>query len=158
MQLLEGPSDAQVNAEDCAREVLDVVPLVMRIIRGELRRRGRPELTVPQFRSLAFLDRAGSASLSELADHIGLTLPSASKLVDGLVDRGLATRAEDPVDRRRMSLCLTDAGHERMAIARASTQAYLAQRLNQLTAEERSGVDQAMRSLRQLFAGGKICQ
>ena len=92
MQLLEGPSDSPVTAEDCAREVLDVVPLVMRIIRGELRRRGRPELTVPQFRSLAFLDRAGSASLSELADHIGLTLLLVSKLVDGVVERGLARR------------------------------------------------------------------
>ena len=68
--------------EQCAREILDTVPVVMRMIRKELRKRGARVLTVPQFRTLAFVNRRKGASLSEAAEHIGLTLPSVSTLVD----------------------------------------------------------------------------
>ena len=56
------------------------------------------------------LNRNQGASLSEVAEHVGLTLPSVSKMVDGLVTRGLLTRATDPGDRRRLTLSLTPAG------------------------------------------------
>jgi hypothetical protein len=46
---------------------------------------------MPQFRTLAVIDRNANASLSDVTEHIGLTLPSMSKLVDGLVARKLAT-------------------------------------------------------------------
>ena len=45
-----------------------------------------------QFRTLAFVDANQGASLSEVAGHIGLGLPSMSKLVDALVNRELLTR------------------------------------------------------------------
>ena len=98
----------QSSPSDCAREVLDVVPLAMRMIRNQLRKHGAREMSVPHFRTLIFLNRHGGASLSEVADHLGLTLPSMSELIDGLVNCGLATRKTDPDDRRRMILTLTE--------------------------------------------------
>ena len=103
------------SAEACAHEVLDVVPLVMRAIRAELRRHRTADLSLAQFRTLAYLNSHAEVSLSEVAEHIGLSLPTMSKLVDGLLGRGLLTREEDPADRRRVILCLTERARQSWA-------------------------------------------
>ncbi|MGA2378038.1 MAG: MarR family transcriptional regulator, partial [Spirochaetia bacterium] len=63
--------------DECAREVLDVVPSVMRFIRTEMRSHRALDLTVPQFRSLVIIERAAGTSLTGVAEHLGLTPPSA---------------------------------------------------------------------------------
>jgi DNA-binding MarR family transcriptional regulator len=141
-------------AGECAHEVLDAVPTVMRLIRNHLRRYGTKEMSVPQFRTLNFLYRKEGVSLSKLADHIGLTLPTMSMLVDGLVAKGLLDRREDPQDRRRMTLTLTEPGRARLESARRDTVAYLEERLRQLSASDRATITTAMRMLRELFTGG----
>ena len=146
------------SAAQCARQVLEAVPLVMRAIRQEMRRQRKPGLSVPQFRILVMLNRNQGASLSEVAEHMGLTLPSISKMVDGLVVRDLLTRETDPGDRRRLTLSLTPAGHSSMQTAYAATQAYLAGRLAALAAPDREALIQAMAALVEIFgtpAAGK---
>ncbi len=139
------------SAETCAHEVLDVVPLVMRTIRAELRRHRSADLSLAQFRTLAYLNSHAEVSLSEVAEHIGLSLPTVSKLVDGLLGRGLLTRGEDPADRRRVLLCLTDEGRAILAGAVAATQSYLADMLSQLLPAQRATVVEAMAALRSAF-------
>jgi len=139
------------SPDECARELLEVVPLVMRTIRSEMRSNRTPELTVPQFRALVFLNRHEGASLSEVAEHLGLTLPSVSKLMDGLVARRLATREVDPRDRRRVTLALTEQGRTVLQHAYDATQNALAEVLITLTPAERTVVAQAMQALRPLF-------
>ena len=68
-----------------ARELMEVVPLVMRTFRAEMRGSRANDLSVPQFRALGFVHRKPGTSLSDVAEHIGLALPSMSKLIDGLV-------------------------------------------------------------------------
>ena len=140
---------------ECAREVLDVVPLVHRVIRAELRKYGAKEMSLPQYRTLAFVHRNECASLSEVGDHIGLTLPSMSMLVDGLVARRLVNRQTDPDDRRRMTLTLTEGGRARLESARAATVANLEENFRQLSASDRVTITLAMRILSELFTGGK---
>lgn len=136
----------------CAQEVLEVVPQVMRAIRAELRRHRTADLSVPQFRTLAFIDHNANASLSSVTEHIGLTLPSMSKIVDGLVTRKLVTRQTDPIDRRRMTLTLTKSGQAALEASRAATRACLAESLATLTDAERATVVKAMDALRPIFS------
>src|SRR5436853_281870 len=96
--------------ETTAWEVLEVIPMVMRTVRSEMRLHRGPGLSVPHFRVLAYLGRNAGTSLSEVAEHVGLQLPSMSTLVDGLVTRGLVTRAPSAADRRRVTLTLTPSG------------------------------------------------
>jgi len=105
-------------------------------------------LSVPQFRTLLFINRRKGTSLSEVAEHIGLTLPSMSTLIDGLVGRNLAVRRTDPDDRRRMTLTLTERGQASLQIAREATQAHLAEHLGHLTEQERKTIITAMQLLR----------
>jgi MarR family transcriptional regulator for hemolysin len=148
MQRVEGTLD------DCAQEVLDVVPLVARVIREQLREHGTQLLSVPQFRTLLFISRNKGASLSQVADHIGLTLPSMSTLVDGLVTRSFVMRRTHQDDRRRMDLTLTERGETTLQSARKATQEYLKGRLSRLSETERGTVVRGMRITRQVFSQG----
>jgi MarR family transcriptional regulator for hemolysin len=135
----------------CAQEILEVVPSIMRTIRTEMRRHRTADLSVPQFRTLAFIDRNADASLSDVAEHIGLTLPSMSKIVDGLVTRKFVTRQTAPDDRRRMTLALTARGQTALQSSRAATRACLAEDLAALSDRQRETIVQAMQILRPVF-------
>ena len=62
---------------------------------------GELDLSLTQLRALHVLAyEVEQASLGELADRLGLSLPAVSRSIDGLVQRELVTRAEDAGDRR----------------------------------------------------------
>jgi DNA-binding MarR family transcriptional regulator len=115
-------------------------------------RRGRgSDLSIPQFRTLRFIQCNADSTLSSLADHLGLTLPSVSKLVDGLVKQELVIRQEAANDRRCMALALTPAGESIVNSARAGAQASLAETLSNLSLDELEAVRRAMELLHPLF-------
>ena len=143
------------SPETCARRVLEVVPAVMRSIRAEMRSHRAPDVSVSQFRTLLFVGWHRGVSLSAVAEHIGLTLPSMSKMIDGLVARRLVKREEDPADRRRVTLSLTPQGKAMGEAARAASQSALVKRLAALSASERTQVTRAMDVLRPLFIGSR---
>lgn len=133
-----------------ARAMLGGVPLAMRSIRAEMRRHAW-DLSVPQFRVLGFVHRHRGTSLSDVAGHIGLTMPSMSKLVDGLVERKLVKRHSHPDDRRRITLELTAGGLALWQSAREHTLILLAERMATLNRDERVIVGRAMRIFQRLF-------
>ena len=142
----------QGTPDECAHEVLDVVPLAMRLIRKKLREHGAQLLSVPQFRTLLFISSNRGASLSEVADHIGLTLPSMSALVDGLVTRNFVTRRTRPEDRRCVDLTLTERGETTLRSARNATQDYLKLRFSSLPESERGTILKGMKILRRVLS------
>ena len=136
--------------DETAAELLEVVPLVMRTIRAEMRRHRR-DLTVPQFRALLHMKRAAGASLGEVADYIGPTSATTSKLVDELVGRGLVQRVESPVDRRKVMLTLTSAGCDLLESARRATLEQFEAQLAPLAPQERLAIQTGLSLLRQVF-------
>ncbi len=137
--------------QSAAQQVLEAVPLVMRTIRSQLRSHRRTDVSVPQFRAMAYIDQNEGASLSDLSSHIGLTLPSMSKLIDGLVSRKLVARTSHSVDRRRICLALTPLGREELGAAHRSTEKYLANTLSGLDEAELRSIEHAMKVLKGLF-------
>ena len=140
-----------VDLEESARKLLEVVPIIMQAIRSEMRSRRSLDLTVPQFRALAFVNRNEGSSLWEVARHMGLTPPSTSRLVDGLIERGLMSRNDHPADRRRVRLTVTGPG---LAILEASTEgtaSYLADKLSGVDADNMEVIDKAVEALRTVF-------
>ncbi len=71
---------------------------------------GELELSFSQVRILSVLTREAPASLKDLADQLGLSLPATSRSVEGLVQRGYVTRAEDAEDRRVKNVAVTGDG------------------------------------------------
>ena len=141
----------QRSIGECAREILEVVPSTMRVIRGQLRKHGAKETSVPHFRTLAYLNSHEGTSLSEVAEHIGLSLSSMSELIDDLVTRGLVNRQTHSEDRRRITLTLTDHGSTTLRKARDATANYLERKLEPLSAPERGSVFEGMQVLKRIF-------
>ena len=143
------------SAEECARQVLEIVPLVMAAIRTEIRSHRGSELSVPQFRVLIFLNRHAGTSLSDIAEHLGLTLPSMSKMIDGLLARKMVTRHMHSEDRRRVTLALTALGRGAMQSAYEATESRLAERLAVLPVAERRIIIEAMQVLESIFRSSR---
>lgn len=70
------------------------------------------DLTIRQVKALHVLGESGCISVGALAEKQGTKLPAASILADNLVQAGLIERSEDPEDRRRVLLQLTERGEE----------------------------------------------
>lgn len=67
------------------------------------------DLTPSQYRILMFL-ADGAAQASMMADHLAVSRPSVTAVVDGLVGRGLVDRRHDEDDRRRVRHSITVEG------------------------------------------------
>jgi DNA-binding MarR family transcriptional regulator len=143
-----------VSPDAIAREILDIVPVVMRVIRTEMRSHRSADLAVPQFRALLFISRNPGSSLLALAHHLGLTPPTVSKMVDGLVLNNLVRRESSHSDRRKVNLTLTAQGLEILEKAHNGAQAQLAEILSRLNPAEGETVLRAIQLLQPLFLPG----
>jgi DNA-binding MarR family transcriptional regulator len=65
------------------------------------------DLTMPQLKVLFILAADNGASMSHLASGLGVTLSTATGIVDRLVEHELVQRQEDPQDRRLVVCRLT---------------------------------------------------
>jgi len=70
------------------------------------------ELSVAQVAVLYQADERGQMRIGEIADVIGRSLPSTSRLVDDLAKRGFVIRSEDPDDRRARVIVLSPEGRK----------------------------------------------
>lgn len=138
------------EASECAVKILDAVPPTIWFIRRQMRRR-REGLSVLQFRALYFIDANPSASLSAVAEHLGASLPSTSRLIAGLEAQDLIGRSGSRDDRRLVELVITPEGAKVMDSARASTLARIDEELALLDDEQRRLLAKAMHLLRKIF-------
>lgn len=136
----------------CAAALMELAPLIMRTMRQELSAHAALDLSVVQFRALRFVARRRGASLSDVAEHLGMTLPAASKLIDRVLEQGLLTRDIDHEDRRRVVLALTEQGQQGLERAHAAAQQRLAQLLQTLSEDELAQCVQAFSLLRGALA------
>ncbi len=99
---------AAISIEDRIREaVWSVSRSSFTALRGNLRRAG---LSPPQYWVLQMVESAETLSTSEISQRLGVRLPTATGLLDLLVDQGWVRREPSPADRRRVQIRLTPAG------------------------------------------------
>lgn len=140
------------TSDACAGLLLETTPLVMRVIRAQMRGSRSADLSVAQFRALGFISRRPGSSLGDLADHIGLSPAAASRLVDGLVMRGYVERRSSATDRRLVELTVSPSGAAITETTRAVARTHLRDRLETLSDEQRAIISQASEILREVFA------
>lgn len=140
------------TALDIAAEVLEVVPAVMDALRHAMRAHVGEQLSVPQFRCLNYIAQHPGASVSAVAGFLGVTLPTASTMVERLVRAGAVQPRTDADDRRRSSLHLTAAGAAQLDEIRQGARAELAQVLAGRSADELRALHAGLAVLRQVFA------
>ena len=82
-------------------------------------------ITFPQLRILFLVRRDPGTDLRTLAQLLDVGTSAASQQVDRLVDRGLLHRSEDPDDRRRIQLALTERGDQAVESISSASREYL---------------------------------
>jgi DNA-binding MarR family transcriptional regulator len=148
----------ETDQQKCAREILDKVPMVMRFIRAQVRECRASGISVPKFRTLVFIERTQNASLSAAAEHLGLSLPAMSRLVETLVTNALVERRPVATNRRQLALALTDQGRATLEKVRTQIRLHIAERVNNLTAADLTYVLEAMRVLHKAFETGAAAE
>jgi DNA-binding MarR family transcriptional regulator len=90
-----------------------------------------------QLAALAALERHDSMTPGELAEHEKVQPPSMTRVIAVLEERGLVKREPHATDRRQVLLTVTDDGRNLVQRVRRRREAWLAQRLQELTPDER---------------------
>ena len=90
------------------RIILGGVALTARALDGEI-----ADLTFPQWRVLTIVgEHEANVHVGGVGRRVGVSAPSASRLLRRLEDRGLIELQRDALDRRYMRVRLTEAGRE----------------------------------------------
>ncbi len=141
-----------------AAAILEDVPLVMRAIRARMRE-GRPAgMSVAQFRALLQIRRNPGSGLSEIAEHLGTSVPAASELVSRLVREDLVRRETDPHERRRIRLTLSPAGSGQLDLAQRAAMTWLRSLVSGLSPERQHAIVQALADLRSLVEPAELTE
>jgi len=108
-------------------------------------------LSMTQCKALLQLGGLGGTAeawqVSDLAEVFGVSVPSMSRAIDGLVKEKLATRVEDPADRRARQVKITAKGKDLVQTLATIRQTGLQTFAASLTAAQRRKLDAAVDSL-----------
>jgi DNA-binding MarR family transcriptional regulator len=148
--LADTTKPAPPTAEGSAQALVDVALPVNWFVRRHMRG-FRQGLSVPQFRALVFVDTQPDASLSAMAEFVGSSIPTASRLISGLVRRNLVRRQGCTHDRRQVELALTCRGQSVLRTAWTGIQQRVAEELRDLSPAQCQLVISAMDVLRGVF-------
>jgi DNA-binding MarR family transcriptional regulator len=99
------------------------------------------DLTMPQIKALFLVVKWGSATGSRLAKGLGVGLPSVTRLVDRLQERGLIVREEAADDRRVTHTRPTAAGRQVIEDLLSYRREYLGAALRTLSVRELQQVE-----------------
>ncbi|HEY7484025.1 MAG TPA: MarR family transcriptional regulator [Streptosporangiaceae bacterium] len=119
-----------------------------------LRAQGGSSLSATQHAALAAVERHGSMTPGELAEHEKVQPPSMTRVIAALEDQRLLIRSRHPTDGRQVVLNVTDKGRELLKEERRRKEAWLSRRLQELTSDERAILRQAAPILEKLSKAG----
>ena len=103
--------------------------------------------SMAQFFLLMHVYYKRQCGISNLSEHMEITAPAVSQLVDKLVQAGMLERTEDPNDRRAKQVTLTSKGRQLIEKSIHARFRWLDSLVQGLSAGERSTVNEALRIL-----------
>jgi DNA-binding MarR family transcriptional regulator len=112
------------------------------------------DLTTPQLKVVLLLYLNGQARMSDLAASLGVTLATATGIVDRLVERDVVTRENGKEDRRVVYCRLSEKGHNLTDRLYTSGRERARQLLEGLDEEKLRKLDEALAAL----AGGAVTE
>jgi DNA-binding MarR family transcriptional regulator len=135
-------------------DLATVTRLRMALLRvsRRLRQQAHSGITPSQLSALSTVERHGPLTLGDLAGLENVQPPSISRIVGALEGEGYVERAPDDTDRRVALVRITDSGTAELRQIRAERDAWLADRLDRLSANERRRLLASLPVLERLLA------
>jgi DNA-binding MarR family transcriptional regulator len=112
-------------------------PLLFRML-GEL------GLSFTQVKTLHVLQESGEVAVKDVAGFLNLSLPAASRALDGLAQRGFVDRRESAEDRRSKLVRLLPPGQEALRALARGRQSALKDFTSTLSDDERARLHDAL--------------
>jgi len=131
---------------------MQVLPGAMDAMRLAMRAQLNGPLTVPQFRCLNFVERHPGSSVSAVAGFLGVTLATASAMVDRLVKAGYLRAQGSQADRRCTELHVCANGQAVLHRMHRQTCADLAGALQSRSPQELQTLMDGLQVLQAAFA------
>ena len=138
-----------VSSSALAHDLLHVTMQMMRSIAQNMRR--SPHAMAPAQVAALMRMKQAPVAMSELARHLGVSVPTVSKSIDVLADRGWVERWVDPSDRRQTIARLTPEGRRVTAAMKRQSEKHVAALLAALTPRQRAQVMATLDVLRDVL-------
>jgi DNA-binding MarR family transcriptional regulator len=147
-----GAPDVSAEAQETAARISALLRHLFLYDRGNLLRVIEESgLSMTQSKALLELGGLGEETearqVTDLAEALGVSVPSMSRAVDGLVRKRLATRVEDPLDRRVRRVAIAAKGRKLVDALVVVRQAGMETFAASLTAAQRRKLDAAIDAL-----------
>ena len=141
----------RAQARESARDILEIIPLVMRTVAAELRAAG--DMPAPAHFGLLSILSVRPRKLTDLAAAQGVSLPTMSNSISAMVDRGWVRRTAPGTDRRVVMIEVTTPGRAALERVARAAEAHLAEVLTDLDGPSRRRLHGGLGVLRKVFAG-----
>ena len=142
---------SSADVRQCAAEIIDVIPVVMNAVRTSMRNNISEGLSIPQFRCLGYISRQPGSSVSDVAGFLGVTLATASAMIDRLVRAGYVLLETSPVDRRRATLNASVQGKALVDRIRSAARRDMAETLAAADESQIDALMDGLAALKKLF-------
>ena len=111
-----------------------------RSMRAFIHHNRESDLSFSQANTLFRLYHHGPSPISDLADHLGITLAGVSQLLNPLIDAGYIIRSTNPADRRVKLISLTGQGTAAVKAGMQSRHAWVEDFAHLLTQTEKTQI------------------
>jgi len=138
------------QARETARDILEIIPLVMRTVAAELRAAG--ELSAPAHFGLLSMLAERPRILTELASLQGVSLPTMSSSISTMVERGWVRRTAPGEDRRVVMIEVTTPGRAALDRVARCAETHLAEVLAPLDVTARRRLQRGLGELHKVFS------
>jgi DNA-binding MarR family transcriptional regulator len=134
-----------------AAHLAESLRLVLMRLTRRLRREAGSGLSPSLVSALVTVERMGPLTLGELAAAESVRPPGVTRTIATLEKANLVQRRPDEHDRRVWRVSITQVGRETLAAGRSRKAAYLASRIDALSASERATLGAALPVLERLL-------
>lgn len=139
----------KANSAKIAKLLFEAIPAYVHQMRAEVKQAAPGNLSFSQFRVLSCLNR-GVRTVSQVADHLSVSQPAMTKMVNGLVTRGLIKKKPDKTDKRQILLFLTAPGESLYQKVINKAEGSLSESLRDMPQSDLVALEQALLSLNRL--------
>jgi DNA-binding MarR family transcriptional regulator len=141
------PTNAEPTGSELAARLRICLAHLSRLSRTAA---GAADLTPSQLAVLAAVETSPHQRIGDLATGQNISAPSATRIVQGLVERGYLERHLDPADKRACPVSITTDGQQALATIRSQTTGLITNRLNELPRADQTKLHLAITALERL--------
>lgn len=141
-----------VTSRETLDALLDLHPLVRKLLIRPMELRYSHNLTMTQFHAMLALCFTDSLNMTQLATQLYVSKQQLTKIIDGLVEKGYVHRFGDENNRRVVLVEITDAGRQMMQSCQSAFIDSLLPVFEQLTDTQRRKLMDAASDIRQVLS------